>query len=126
MQKNERICQLQLSSNNGLAADWSDVSNSRKRCSELDNETYCIIKEHPDRKKQYDHEWYEKWPLYSLRPSLNRVSEYSDLGYFNTDPKYWPYLFEFMYGVTFVEHEKVKAIMVDSPYKRVQGHVSTY
>lgn len=69
---------------------------------------------------------YLAWPLYSLRPSINRVSHYRALGYFNTSPDFWPFIFEWEYGRRFVNAGCKKAILKDGPVVRSKEHKSTY
>ncbi len=42
------------------------------------------------------------WPLYSLRPSVNRAEFYDQLPLFSEDPADWPVYFEYDFGVAFV------------------------
>ena len=68
----------------------------------------------------------QKWPLFSLQPSINRVSAFIACGDFNESPSKWPVQFEYDYGVQLVKNGFTKAILNPSGAKRVSGHVSTY
>jgi hypothetical protein len=130
MNKNTDITQLQLTYNNNKA-DWSDVEEERKHC----NGDLCRIDPHK-KTPQFLHKNPDKldlkslvpyWPLYSLRPSINRVSFYmSDVGKFPEDPKLWPYLFELHYSIRWLAAGAVKAIYTDPPVYRQSEHISTY
>ncbi|VUD61679.1 hypothetical protein TDB9533_02867 [Thalassocella blandensis] len=58
------------------------------------------------------------WPLYSLRPCINRVSFTRHLPKFNTDKKLWPVLFELLYAFSWTHKGGAKACIVP--------HVATY
>jgi hypothetical protein len=67
---------------------------------------------------------YDDWPLWSLRPSMDRVSKILNVGYFNTDPKFWPVHFELLFAAqwTMQPGGAVKAGILCT--KRQKGHVS--
>lgn len=67
-----------------------------------------------------------KWPLYSLRPCINRVSTLLPLGYFNNSPEKWPVQFEFEYAYKWVQQGLKKGVMKNPPVKRNQKHKSSY
>jgi len=64
------------------------------------------------------------WPLWSLRPSMDRVSKILNVGLFNTDPKFWPVDFEleFAYNWTMQSGGVTKAGILCT--KRQKGHKS--
>jgi hypothetical protein len=66
------------------------------------------------------------WPIYSLRPSFNRVSRYKNIPAFNEDPELWPVRFEYEYGMKWVDAGSVKAIIQPTVAIRQENHVSTY
>ena len=67
-----------------------------------------------------------KWPLYSLRPCINRVSTMLPLGYFNTSKKKWPVQFEFEYAYKWAQQGLKKGIMKNPPVERKENRKSTY
>jgi hypothetical protein len=75
---------------------------------------------------EYDTSFISKWPLYSLLPSINRVSDYT-LGDFSTDPVLWPIKFEWDYGRRWLLAGNTKAVLPDGPVIRDNSiHKSTY
>ena len=66
------------------------------------------------------------WPLYSLRPSVNRVAHVQRLRGFDEDPNLWPVKFEYEYGVRWIDAGCSKGIVEPSIALRQEGHVSTY
>lgn len=70
---------------------------------------------------------YAHWPLYSLLPSINRVSVATTVGRFSTDPDLWPVKFEWDYARRWLAAGGTKAILPDGPVVRDEaGHKSTY
>lgn len=75
---------------------------------------------------EYDHNFVANWPLYSLLPSANRVS-HNWHGDFSTDPKLWPFKFEWDYGKRWLLAGNTKAVLPDGPVIRDNtNHKSTY
>jgi hypothetical protein len=68
----------------------------------------------------------EKWPLYSLRPSINRVANYAGLGTFDERPEKWPVEFEFDYARNWHASGMRKAVLIPPVAFRQANHVSTY
>ena len=66
------------------------------------------------------------WPLYSLRPSINRVAHVQRLHGFDEDPDLWPIKFEYEFGVRWIDVGCSKGIIEPSVVFRQDGHVSTY
>ena len=67
-----------------------------------------------------------RWPLYSLLPSINRVS-HNRIGDFTTDPRRWPIVFEWDYGRRWLQAGNTKAVLPDGPVIRDNAaHKSTY
>jgi hypothetical protein len=68
------------------------------------------------------------WPLFSLRPSLNRVAFLASLpgGGFSTDPTYRAVVFEWEFARRWMLHGGTKAIFRVAPVTRAASHVSTY
>jgi hypothetical protein len=97
------------------------------------NNDYCIINynidDYPkidiDRKFTHD-DWIKvKWPLYSIRPSINRVKDYK-IGLFLINPEYWPLKFEIEFGERWMRNNNIKGIFIEGPVIRKKTHVSTY
>jgi hypothetical protein len=75
---------------------------------------------------EYNNEFIGHWPLYSLLPSINRV-EHNQIGEFSTDPKHWPFKFEWDYGRRWLLAGNTKAVLPDGPVVRDnKAHKSTY
>jgi hypothetical protein len=66
----------------------------------------------------------EDWPLWSLRPGMDRVSKVLAVGLFNTDPKFWPVDFELEWAWNWVMQPGgvTKAGILCA--KRQEGHKS--
>lgn len=80
------------------------------------------------KKSAYDYtsEYIKCWPLYSLLPSINRVRD-NNVGEFSTDPKLWPFKFEWDYGRRWLLSGNTKAVLPDGPVVRDNSkHKSTY
>ena len=84
-----------------------------------------------------------KWPLYSLTPSINRVSRYNFGDFSNnldpvwlsrelddeiTDrPKHWPFRFEWDFGRRWLLAGNTKAVLPDGPIMRdEENHIHTW
>jgi hypothetical protein len=66
------------------------------------------------------------WPLFSLRPGINRAAFCRDVGPFDEDPSHWPVRFEWDYAVRWFERGATKAVLTPHAAQRQPGHVSTY
>jgi hypothetical protein len=99
---------------------------------ERDN-PYCMIKYDindyplPDLNKDLSvDDWINvKHPLYSIRPSINRVSNYN-FGKFSENSNLWPMKFEVEFGNRWMKNNNIKAIFVEGPVTRENTHVSSY
>jgi hypothetical protein len=129
---NTDVTQLQFTKD-GNMTHWQDKINI-ENCFLMERDNpYCMIKYDindyplPDLNKDFSHEdWMTvKWPLYSIRPSINRVSDYN-FGKFSENPKYWPLKFEMEFGNRWMKRGYEKAIFADGPVMRKKTHVSTY
>lgn len=120
MEKNPQVAQLQLTD------DWKKMQHSTP----LPDIT-ILHPPHKDDKSIYERDQLEigTWPLFSLRPSINRLSffqRHANDFYFLEDPYLWPLRFEWEFGRIFLRNKGVKAI-TNKPYaRRVGGHKSTY
>jgi hypothetical protein len=76
---------------------------------------------------EYTNDWIGQggWPLFSLQPSINRVSDIYTLPYFSNDPALWPVKFEWDFARYWVLNGNTKAVLPDGPAIR-KDHVSTY
>ena len=133
------ITQLQFtkelvdSNNNKYLTHWEDKIDM-KTCHRMPNDNnYCIleysINNYPkiNLDKDFSHDdWMNvKWPLYSIRPSINRVSDYN-FGKFLIKPEYWPLKFEIDFGERWMRKNHVKGIFIEGSVTRKPTHVSTY
>jgi len=126
------ITQLQFTAENNVT-HWQEKIAVDDCYLVPNNIPYCIIKYNiddyplPDLYSEFTHEdWMSvKWPLYSIRPSINRVSDYT-FGKFSENPKFWPLKFEMEFGNRWMKRNNVKAIFADGPVTRKSTHVSTY
>jgi hypothetical protein len=117
MNKDLTISQLQFT------PDWdSDISEDRK----IRYNDYFILKSHSLYNKVYNNDNVITWPLYSLRPSINRVSFYLKCDKFDENPKLWPIKFEYEYGIKWLNNNAVKALIQPPIAFRQSNHISTY
>ncbi len=88
MESKPTLTQLQLTFYRGNVS-WLDVAPERITCLSAPY-PHCMIKmdEDFDAHAPYDKRRFtiEKWPLYSLLPSINRSSFYKNVGPFSEDP----------------------------------------
>lgn len=120
MDANPHVSQLQLTN------DWNKMPHQAR------TKDITILKPLGHHEKSiYEVEKIEvgTWPLFSLRPSINRLSFFQRHGrdfYFLEDPNLWPLRFEWEFGRIFLRNKGVKAV-VNKPFaKRVENHKSTY
>lgn len=65
------------------------------------------------------------WPLFSLRPGIDRVTNLLKTGYFDETPEKWPITFEYDYSLKWINHSN-KGILKSYAVDRSHNHVSTY
>lgn len=129
---NTNTTQLQFTKE-GNHTHWSEKVNMTFCHRMLNNNNYCFINyninDYPkiNIDKEFSHEdWMSvKWPLYSIRPSINRVKDYN-FGKFLINPEYWPLKFEMDFGERWMRNKYVKAIFLEGSVTRNPSHVSTY
>ena len=126
--ESSNITQIQLTYNDG-GVNWLDVPQDRIHC----GERVCMIDPAPNTAEQMkrsphdlDEVMMKAWPLYSLRPSINRVRDYFWLGEFSEDPALWPIKFEWEYACRWLNRGNKKAVLKDGPVYRSDQHISTY
>lgn len=66
---------------------------------------------------------YEHWPLWSLSPGIDRASRVLSVGYFNTDPDFWPVHFELEWAYNWAMQGGVKKAGVEMAFRQ-KGHRS--
>jgi hypothetical protein len=126
------ISQLQFTTNETGHTDWMKRTSEPKRCAGTGASRYCIV-EHTDaldanvnRKKfATTEEMVEYWPLYSLRPSINRVAFYT-FGNFSLETFPPPVMAEYDFAQRWYRNGGVKGIFYDGPVSRSTGFVSTH
>jgi hypothetical protein len=134
MAENPSITQLQVTKHEYGGTDWMNISPSRRTCTS----TWCkVAPREPSSPSQeavfddpsgYQFWWVHHWPLYSLRPSLNRAVHYNFAfkNKFSEDPKLWPYKFEWEFARRWLKAGSEKAVFKEGPVTRSRNHVSTY
>jgi hypothetical protein len=65
------------------------------------------------------------WPLFSLRPGIDRVARLLENGYFDETPGKWPIAFEYDYSLKWVRDNR-KGVLKNHAVDRSRDHVSTY
>jgi hypothetical protein len=135
---NTNITQLQCTQENGMPS-WIRSNPNHTPClNKTINETE-FYEINPNSVETYENlnkkisEFYKNfsyfinnWPLYSLRPSINRVSCYT-FGDFSTNPEHWPFRFEWDFGRRWLLAGNTKAILPDGPIMRDEkNHISTW
>jgi hypothetical protein len=66
------------------------------------------------------------WPLFSLRPGINRAAFCCDVGPFSEDPRHWPIGFEWEYAARWLDQGGTKGVLLPHVARRQPNHVSTY
>jgi len=66
------------------------------------------------------------WPLFSLRPGINRAAFCREVGPFDEDPRHWPVRFEWEYAVRWFLRGATKAVLIPPASVRQPNHMSTY
>jgi hypothetical protein len=66
------------------------------------------------------------WPLFSLRPGIQRAAFCRHVGPFDEKPVHWPVRFEWDYAVRWFARGGTKAVLTPHAAERQAGHVSTY
>jgi hypothetical protein len=129
---NTKLSQLQFTKE-GNHTHWIEKAE-QQYCHFLPNNNgYCIInyniEDYPkinlDREFTHDDWMKVKWPLYSIRPSINRVKDYK-IGLFLINPQYWPLKFEIEFGERWMRYKNKKGIFIEGPVTRKSTHISTY
>jgi hypothetical protein len=135
MDQNQSITQFQFSKFQNGVTDWMEVPPSRRTCSSdwcfVSPPKYAGVLQEAifDDPFKYQFWWARtNWPLYSLRPSLNRIAhyEFAFKNGFSKIPELWPYRFEWEFARRWVKAGCVKAVFQDGPVTRAWNHVSTY
>lgn len=123
------LTQIQLTGEKGKV-DWMDMPDSNKSCKGRICEITAMhgidkVLEY-DAKSDKIFEALSRWPLYSLRPSINRVKPHLTLGRFNEDSALWPIKFEWDYARRWYRAGCKKGVFHDGPVWRPDTHKSTY
>ena len=102
--------------------DWRDVPDERRKQAQK----YLRILRREDYKdKLWSGSTIDDWPLYSLRPCLDRVSTILKIGRFDESPEKWPVHFEYDYALEWVKSGN-KGVYDDYIVTRNANHKSTY
>lgn len=127
------ITQLQITKLNDTP-NWLDSTTHPRTLKKTDGGTeYYVIQAAPGTDEYltkpasgFDDNYVAHWPLYSLLPSINRVSDYG-IGEFSTDPALWPFRFEWDFARRWLQAGNKKAVLPDGPVIRdAAKHKSTY
>lgn len=135
MDQSPDVHQLQLT-DDWMAHDQSKNHNS-VRASADSVEKNCRIIKNPYTMQEMERGVYDKlkdldisrWPTYSLRPSINRLSFFQHEMhpfYFLEDPRLWPIWFEWEFARNFCRCGGVKAVAHKPFASRVPNHEHTY
>ena len=124
--ENHNIAQLQLSN------DWHNVL--KNKALHVNSGKYHIELKFTDKYKEYMKLTYNKtdhtgclWPLFSLRPGIDRVENILRSGLFCEDYKKRVVTFEYEFALNWIyNNDIIKAILVDPIFYRQPNHVSTY
>ena len=125
------ISQLQFTKNETGNTDWM---NFPRRCNHTTG--ICHIQHTPvldqaiqDYKTRQiqptEQEVAQTWPLYSLRPSLNRVAFYT-FGHFTLEKQPYPLTSEYDFAARWYQAGGKKAVFSDGPVTRPPEYVSTH
>lgn len=123
MEKNQQVSQLQITD------DWKRLPHS------VSLKDITILSPPKNDNDDNPQTIYERqlemgsWPLFSLRPSINRLSFFQRHAkdfYFLEHPHLWPLRFEWEFGRIFLRNKGIKAITNEPYAKRTKGHKSTY
>ena len=122
------ISQLQLTSEPNDIMDWMFRTSEVKTC----DTDYCIIshtkeidnKLGPMKIKTFD-AMCKYWPLYSLKPSLNRVAFYN-FGSFSEDKFPYPLVSEYDFAERWYKRGGIKAVFKHGPLIRPDNYISTH
>lgn len=123
MDQHPQVAQLQVTD------DWKQMPSGHTM--DLQGITVLVPQSRYDKDiyEMMDEMAHQPWPLFSLRPSINRLSffqRHANDFYFLEHPHMWPLRFEWEFGRIFLRNKGIKAI-TNKPYaKRVKGHRSTY
>jgi hypothetical protein len=123
-----------------ITPDWLDVGSDRiLQGSTPAGTRYARILPHSDTARRLHGasiEHYETlvrscgmgvaWPLFSLRPGVNRAAFCRNVGPFNEDTRHWPVRFEWDYSVRWFERGATKAVLLPHAARRQPNHVPTY
>lgn len=125
MDKHPQVSQLQVTD------DWKQMPP--KQTIQMDEITILTPPHSTNHEKDIyemmDRVTLENWPLFSLRPSINRLSffqRHANDFYFLEHPHLWPLRFEWEFGRIFLRNKGVKAITKKPYAERIKGHKSTY
>lgn len=124
--ENSNVSQLQLTN------DWYDEINNKEcfiinKCKKhIEIKITDIFKK---RIKLYEGKFFglKPWPLFSLRPGIDRINDILNSGIFNENSKKWPIQFEFEFALQWIiKNDITKAILIKPKFLRQHNHVSTY
>jgi len=122
------ITQLQLTKNPNDTFDWMTRTTEPKTCTS----DFCIIHHSQELDENLGEEKvttkekiFRYWPLYSLQPSLNRVSFYN-FGNFSTKTFPSPVVSEYDFGQRWYQRGGIKGVLKDGALKRPKNYISTH
>lgn len=124
--ENNNIAQLQLSN------DWVDVLDNN--AFHVNRRKHHIELKFTDEYKKYildnnknKHHSQCLWPLFSLRPGIDRTENILRTGFFNQDYKKRVVTFEYEFAIKWLSNNDItKSILVEPVFYRQPEHVSTY
>jgi len=127
-----QISQLQFTKNETGHTDWMKRTSEPKTCFGAGASRYCIVEHTAEIDKNVKRKTFKDtdemvkyWPLYSLRPSINRVSFYT-FGNFSLETFPPPVMAEYEFAQRWYRHGGIKGIFYDGPVDRAAAYVSTH
>jgi hypothetical protein len=126
------ISQLQFTKNETGHTDWMKRTTEPKTCIGTGAGRYCIVEHTTELDANVERKTFESteemvqyWPLYSLRPSINRVAFYN-FGNFSLETFPPPVMAEYDFAQRWYRNGGVKGIFFDGPVARAEAYVSTH
>ena len=110
-----------------ITHDWLDVGAGRLvRKATPDGTSFVQVLPDANTGKSSGSSIRHGWPLYSLRPGLNRVDFCRQVGRFDENPRMWPVKFERDFGLRWWRRGATKGVLTPHAAQIQPNHRSTY